>query len=164
MTDTAPNPAAAAPLGPQSHLASPAETGPSPDAAAGGGDQRLAAFRREVGELKVTGGAANPERLGTRIGIAVVVVGLLGAVLCWYGAYTADRFEEIQRLIIAGGACVGLAIVGAVLWVRNSLTRYFRFWLVRLVYEQREQTDQLVAEQRAQMDRLVAAIREASER
>jgi hypothetical protein len=164
MTDTAPNPAAAAPLGPPSHVASAVDPGSSPDPGAAAGDQRLAAFRREVGELKVTGGAANPERLGTRLGIAVVVAGLIGAVLCWYGAYTADRFEEIQRLIIAGSACVGLAIVGAVLWVRNSLTRYFRYWLVRLVYEQREQTDQLVAEQRTQMDRLLAAIREAGER
>ena len=35
--------------------------------------------------------------------------------------------------------------MGIVLWIRNSLTRYFRFWLIRLVYEQREQTDRLIA-------------------
>ena len=39
---------------------------------------------------------------------------------------------------------VGLAIVGIVIWVRNSLTRYLRYWIVRLVYEQREQTDAIV--------------------
>jgi hypothetical protein len=154
MTDTAPNPAAAAPLGP---LATPAAT---PTAPATGADDRLAAFRQEVGELKVTGGAANPERLGVRLGIALVVVGVAGAIACWYGAYTAGRFEQIQRLIIAGGIFTGVALVGVVVWVRNSMTRYLRYWLVRLVYEQREQTEQLVAEQRAQMDRLIGTITE----
>ena len=55
---------------------------------------------------------------------------------------------------------VGVAIVGAVVWVRNSMTRYFRFWLVRLVYEQQDQTGQLIAAQREQMDRLIDTIRE----
>jgi hypothetical protein len=39
---------------------------------------------------------------------------------------------------------IGLAIVGIAIWVRNSLTRYLRYWIVRLVYEQREQTEQLI--------------------
>ena len=34
-------------------------------------------------------------------------------------------------------------MVGTGLFVVFSLTRYFRYWLVRLIYEQREQTDQL---------------------
>jgi hypothetical protein len=34
--------------------------------------------------------------------------------------------------------------VGIVIWARNSITRYLRYWIVRLVYEQREQTEQLV--------------------
>ena len=159
MTDTAPNPAAAAPLSPISNPAGvPA---PPPQAvAASQAEDRLATFRQEVGDLKVTGGAANPERAGVRLGIALVVIGLAGAAICWYTAYNAGRFEEIQRMIIAGAAFVGVAIVGVVVWLRNSMTRYFRYWLVRLVYEQREQTEQLVASQRAQMDRLIDTIRE----
>ena len=35
---------------------------------------------------------------------------------------------------------VGIAIVGIVIWARNSITRYLRYWIIRLVYEQREQT------------------------
>ena len=68
---------------------------------------RLAQFEAEVAKLKVTGGGANPERLGAQWGI-------------------------------------GLTVVGIVIWARNSLTRYLRYWIVRLVYEQREQTEQLV--------------------
>ncbi len=38
---------------------------------------------------------------------------------------------------------MGFTVVGAALFVVFTLTRYFRYWLVRLIYEQREQTDQL---------------------
>jgi hypothetical protein len=158
MTDTAPNPAAAAPLSP---IGSPGVPAPPPtQVAESEADDRLSTFRREVGDLRVTGGAANPERVGVRLGIALVVLGLAGAVVCWYSAYNAARFEEIQRMIILGAVCVGVAIVGVVVWIRNSMTRYFRFWLIRLVFEQREQTEQLVAAQREQMDRLISTIRE----
>ena len=116
---------------------------------------RLARFERDVADLGVTGGAANPERQGGRLGMALMVIGGLAALVCWYGAYNSTRFEVIQRMIILGTIFVGMAIVGAVIWVRNSLTRYFRYWLIRLVYEQREQTDALVAAQREQMDRLI---------
>ena len=36
-----------------------------------------------------------------------------------------------------------ITIVGTGLFVVFSLTRYFRYWLVRLIYEQRDQTDRL---------------------
>jgi hypothetical protein len=133
--------------------AAPAHGGPA-------SSDRLTRFQEEVGALRVSGGAANPERLGGRIGIAIMVVAAVGGVLCWYGAYTAGAFEEIQRLIIAGGLFVGLGVVGAVIWVRNSFTRYLRYWLVRLIYEQREQTEQLVADHHDQMERLIAALKE----
>jgi len=31
-----------------------------------------------------------------------------------------------------------------VLWESNSITRYLRYWIIRLVYEQREQTEAIV--------------------
>ncbi len=139
-----------------------APTDPSTSGATGSepmSSARLSQFRRDVGGLKVSGGAANPERQGGRWGIALMATGAVGGLICWYAAYNSARFEEIQRMIILGGFFVGVGIVGAVIWVRNSLTRYFRYWLIRLIYEQREQTDQLVAEQRDQIDRLIEAWR-----
>ncbi len=39
---------------------------------------------------------------------------------------------------------LGLIIAGAALFVRYSMTRYMRFWLLRMVYEERAQTDRTV--------------------
>ena len=111
---------------------------------------RLAEFEAEVAKLKVTGGGANPERLGARWGIGLTILGFLIAIIGWWSALdapsegTGAATMTALRSEIVGVIGVGLAVVGIVIWARNSLTRYLRYWIVRLVYEQREQTEQLI--------------------
>ena len=107
--------------------------------------ERLAQLKDEVSKLKVTGGMANPERLAGRWGIGLTIFGFVVAIVSWWSALNAGRFEDIYRAQIFGFIGIGISIVGIVIWIRNSLTRYFRFWIIRLVYEQREQTDRLIA-------------------
>ena len=40
---------------------------------------------------------------------------------------------------------LALVVVGTALFVRYSMTRFMRYWLVRLVHEQRSETDRLIA-------------------
>ena len=47
---------------------------------------RLAQFEAEVGKLKVTGGGANPERLGSRWGIGLTILGFVVAIISWWSA------------------------------------------------------------------------------
>jgi hypothetical protein len=39
---------------------------------------------------------------------------------------------------------MALTIAGTGLFLTMSLRRYFRYWLVRLIYEQRDQMDRIV--------------------
>ena len=105
---------------------------------------RLERFEEEVGKLKVTGGAANPERLGSAWGVGLTVFGLVVALISWWSAYNAGDFESIHRSAIFALIGVGVAVVGMIVWIRNSMTRYLRYWIIRIVYEQREQTDRLI--------------------
>jgi hypothetical protein len=105
---------------------------------------RLAQLQEEVTKLKVTGGMANPERLAGKWGIGLTIVGFVIAFVSWWSAFNAGSFEDIFRSQIFTLIGVGISIVGIVIWIRNSLTRYFRFWVIRLVYEHREQTDRLI--------------------
>jgi hypothetical protein len=109
---------------------------------------RLAEFEREVTKLKVSGGGANAERTAERFGIGLIVTGFVIAVISWWSAYNAGRFEDIHRAAIFAAIGIGVAIVGAIVWLRNSMTRYLRYWIIRLVYEQREQTDRLLDQER----------------
>src|ERR1700742_1446042 len=105
---------------------------------------RLGELRDEVSKLKVTGGAANPERLAGKWGIGLVIVGLVITILSWSSALNSADLGTTLRSIISGLIGVTVSIVGIVIWARNSITRYLRFWIIRLVYEQREQTDRLI--------------------
>jgi hypothetical protein len=105
---------------------------------------RLAQFEDEVSKLKVTGGGANPERLGAQWGIGLTIVGFVVAIIAWFSAKDSADVNTILRSQIIAVIGIGISVVGIVIWARNSLTRYLRYWIIRLVYEQREQTEQLV--------------------
>jgi uncharacterized membrane protein len=109
---------------------------------------RLAEFEGEVTKLKVSGGGANAERTAERFGIGLIVFGFVVAVISWWSAYNAGRIEDIHRAAIFAAIGIGVALVGAIVWLRNSMTRYLRYWIIRLVYEQREQTDRLLDQER----------------
>jgi hypothetical protein len=104
---------------------------------------RLEQFTDEVNQLRVTGGAANPERQGALWGVGLLVAGGIAAVvglIMGLGGGTNDKLDGIAVILVGAVA----AIVGLGLYLRNSMTRYLRFWLIRLVYEQREQTDRVI--------------------
>jgi hypothetical protein len=106
---------------------------------------RLAQFQEEVAKLKLKGGGANPERGGATWGIGLTIVGVIVVVIAFLsskgaGSNTNARLDaEVAALI---GLLVG--IVGVALWIRNSITSYLRYWLIRLIYEDREQTERLI--------------------
>jgi hypothetical protein len=120
------------------------DLGASSPAAGAMSAPRLAQFEDEVSKLKVTGGGANPERLGGQWGIGLTIFGFVIAIISWFSAMDANNHADIFRSQIMAGIGIGLAIVGIAMWVRNSITRYLRYWIIRLVYEQREQTDALI--------------------
>ena len=109
---------------------------------------RLAQFEDEVAKLKVTGGGANPERLGSRWGIGLTIFGFVVSIISWWAALDGKDALSVLRAETFAIIGVGIALVGIVMWARNSLTRYLRYWIIRLVYEQREQTEQLIQAQR----------------
>jgi drug/metabolite transporter (DMT)-like permease len=105
---------------------------------------RLAQFQEEVGKLKVTGGGANPERLASMWGIGLTIAGFVIAIISWFSAQDSSSTLVNLRSIIFALIGIGISIVGMIIWLRNSITRYLRYWIIRLVYEQREQTEQLI--------------------
>ena len=118
--------------------------GDAPASAETMSSERLAQLQDEVGKLKVTGGMANPERLAGKWGIGLTIFGFVVAFVSWWSAFNSADIGTIYRSQIFALIGVAISVVGIVIWLRNSITRYLRFWIIRLVYEQREQTDRLI--------------------
>ncbi|MFN8040627.1 MAG: hypothetical protein U0Q07_15545 [Acidimicrobiales bacterium] len=106
---------------------------------------RIEQFKSELAEVNVKTPADQGERTYLLVGMGLAVVGLLVILIGWWGASgTAIVAEQIPYLISGGLLGLGLVIIGGALFVRYSLTRYLRFWVIRSVYEQRAQADRQV--------------------
>jgi hypothetical protein len=117
---------------------------PAATAAAGMPADRLAQFEHEIRRLGVKGGNPEPERWLVVLGVAAVVAGFglaaFGLSLVITATNALDQGDGLAQVTLG----IGVAIVGAVLWARYSLSRYLRYWLIRQVYESRAATDRIV--------------------
>jgi hypothetical protein len=106
---------------------------------------RLQQFQAEVEQLKVTGGRANPERTWTIVGGLAMAVGTVLTLLSWLltqGTTSALDFASYNAM---GNFGIALTLAGTGLFVVMSLRRYFRYWLVRFIYEMRDQADRVIS-------------------
>jgi multisubunit Na+/H+ antiporter MnhB subunit len=106
---------------------------------------RLAQFQDEVAKLKLKGGGANPERRGSNLGIGLAIVGFIVVVIAYLSSTGSKGANSKLDAIVAAVIGLLVGLIGIVLWARNSITSYLRYWLVRLIYEDREQTERLIA-------------------
>ncbi|RMH79744.1 MAG: hypothetical protein D6683_05820 [Actinomyces sp.] len=105
---------------------------------------RLEEFRREVQQLGLTGGRSNPERLGLRLSVLVFAVAVVLEIVAYVVSSNATDPRDQTDMVILALLGVVLALGAVAGFVRFALTRWFRYWLIRLVYEHREATDRVV--------------------
>ena len=73
--------------------------------------------------------------------IAGVVLGLVG----WVGTRGTDSNLDFADYAAMSRFGIALTIAGGALFTVMSLRRWFRFWLVRLIYELRDQADRVAS-------------------
>ncbi|MGI9600690.1 MAG: hypothetical protein ACR2QE_02315 [Acidimicrobiales bacterium] len=105
---------------------------------------RLEEFQQTVDEMKISGGRANPEKTAVIISIVLFVVAVIIEIIAFTQSSNADDARDQNDMIILAllGVVIGLGAVA--LFLRASLTRWFRYWLIRLIYEERANTDRLI--------------------
>lgn len=118
---------------------------------AAGDSSRLEEFHDEVSKLRASGGRANPDRWVFRIGLILTIVGLVFTVVSFFltgEAYDTEggNLHQSNHIDLVVSALFGLSLtlIGLVMILISSFRRFMRYWLVRLVYEYREQTDRVV--------------------
>ena len=88
--------------------------------------------------------AVRIEDAGVPLRIAAWIVALAIEVYAWAGSHgTTDALSQRDFIIVAV-AGLTVAVIGTGMFVVFMLTRYFRYWLIRLIYQDRESTDRLI--------------------
>lgn len=106
---------------------------------------RVAEFTAEIESMKLKAGGAEGEKRLLLLGVLAVGAGIVLAVIGGVQVVNAETLMD-QQAYLATGAFLGIALMvaGAALFVRYSLARYLRFWMVRLVFESRANADRIV--------------------
>ena len=109
-------------------------------------DPRVEQFRADIAEMRIKDPSPSRDAWLLRLGLALMVAGIALGVVAFALSH-GTRIDYKQRddidLALTG---VAVAVSGAALFLRYSLTHFLRFWLARLIYEQRGKTDSAARE------------------
>ena len=106
--------------------------------------QRVEEFKREIAEMRLKDPATARDRMMLRGGAALMIVGVVMAVVAYFGSHgTQNPLEQRDYLVTAViGLC--LTVAGSALFLRYSMAQFLRFWLARISYEQQIAADRII--------------------
>jgi hypothetical protein len=107
-------------------------------------------FVRELAELKIPDPASRRTGLWLRLGIALMVIGLVLGISAYFMSHnTSDALVQRDAITLGLGG-VAAAVVGSALFLRYSLTGFLRYWMARQSYDLATLADRLSEKESAQ--------------
>ncbi|CRK52608.1 conserved hypothetical protein [Rhodococcus sp. RD6.2] len=107
-------------------------------------EDRRDQFKKDVSELKLktegTGGGDGKARIA---GLVLMVVGAVAAFGVYLSSLTQDDLRNIASYQILATALLAVTVIGAALYLAGAVSRVLRLWLLRQLYEGREQADRI---------------------
>lgn len=107
-------------------------------------NDRIERLKSDAAELNVGKGAAR-DGLWQTVGAIAMAAGVVLAFVAYQISLSKDDTRDIQSLEILAVAMLALAVAGAAVFLRYSIARFLRFWLLRQLYEGQAHIDQVVA-------------------
>jgi hypothetical protein len=104
---------------------------------------RIDRLQAEAARLKVAKGAGR-DGLWLAVGLVAMVTGVVGALVAYNLSLGKSDPRDISSLGILAVAMLALAVAGAAVFLRYSLARFLRFWLLRQLVEGQDHIDQVV--------------------
>lgn len=110
-------------------------------------ETRADRFVRELRTMKIPDPAAGRSGLWLRTGIVLMIAGPVVALLAYIMSHgTTDPLAQRDAIVLALLG-IALAVVGAALFLRYSLTNFLRFWLARQSYDLDRVADRVTGEE-----------------
>jgi hypothetical protein len=105
--------------------------------------ERIARLEQEAAHLKVST-SARRDGILQAVGALAMVAGVVVAFVAYQLSLDKADDRDIQSLTILAVSMLGLSVAGAAVFLRYSLARFLRFWLLRQLYEGQAHMDRLV--------------------
>ena len=92
----------------------------------------------ELGKLRASNNSGPMDSKLSVLGVLLAVAGLVIILVNFLQSRNFSDMRDQMDALILSLFGIGLVIVGATLYIRSSMTRFLRYWLLRMVYEQRD--------------------------
>lgn len=105
---------------------------------------RVERFKAEAADLNLKAGNSGLESKLQALGALLMVVGVVVTLLLYASSLNIDDPRDIQSNIILSIGMLALSIIGAAMFLRYSLAKFLRFWLLRQLYESQSHIEEVV--------------------
>jgi hypothetical protein len=95
-------------------------------------------FGAELGKLRASNNSGPMDRSVSLLGVLLAIVGLVVILVSFMQSRGYSSILDQMDALILSLFGIGLIIVGSALYIRGAMTRFLRYWLLRMVYEQRD--------------------------
>ena len=107
-------------------------------------NERIERFKAEAAELNLKTGNTNKEGLLQALGVVLMVGGIVVGLLLYMSSLNLDDQRDIQSNTILTITMLAVSVMGAAMFLRYSIAKFLRFWLLRQMYESQSHVDQVV--------------------
>ena len=107
-------------------------------------NERVERFKTEAAELNLKAGNASRENLFQTAGLIAMIAGIAIAFIAYAGSGGLSDQRDVQTQTTFAVFGLTLAVVGGFLFLRYSLGKFLRLWLLRQMYEGQAHVDQIV--------------------
>lgn len=108
-----------------------------------GATDRSAAFAAAVSESKLSAPNATADKLGRTLGIAFMILGVVGTFVAYNTSRSLDDARDIASSQILALVFLAFTVVGAAIYLAGSIAKVLRLWLLRQLVESQDRMDQL---------------------
>jgi len=92
----------------------------------------------ELTRLRASNNSGPADRGVSVLGLLLGVAGLVVILICFLQSREYSSILNQMDALTLSLFGVALTILGSTLYIRASMTRFLRYWLLRMVYEQRD--------------------------
>ena len=107
-------------------------------------NDRVERFKSEAAELNLKAGNPGADSKLQILGVILMVVGIIVGFVAWQGSLGADDQRDVTSYVSLAVMGLALTLTGAVLFLRYSLGKFLRLFLLRQIYEGQQHVDQVV--------------------
>ena len=104
-------------------------------------EDRAEEFQEQIAAMRTKTSKTSTEQVLLVIGILLMLAGIVLGFVGYISATNASNALDQNELVILAILGVSLSLAGVAIFLRYSIGRFLRFWLLRQIYENRGKSE-----------------------